>query len=282
MAITERTIEVGDVELTLIEAGQGGSPLLLVHGFTGAKEDFADHLEALADDGWHAVAPDLRGHGSSTKPTAEAAYSLEVFAADMAGLVDALGWERLVVLGHSMGGMVVQHLALRHGDRLDGLVLMDTGHGPVDVDREGVELGKAIVREGGMAALVDAQRKAGPGPLDSPASIRLRETKPGYQEFGERKGLASADAMWLSMIDELMDQDDRLAQLGGLAMPTLVIVGEQDTPFLGPSERMAETIPNARLAVLPDAGHSPQFENPDAWFAALAGFLADVRAGAVA
>jgi len=55
--------------------------------------------------------------------------------------------------------------------------------------------------------------------------------------------------------------------------PTLVIVGEQDLPFLGVSRDMARTIPGAQLAVIPDAGHSPQFENPDAWLGAVQGFL---------
>ncbi len=57
-------------------------------------------------------------------------------------------------------------------------------------------------------------------------------------------------------------------------MPALVLVGEEDTPFLKPSRRMAEAIAGAELVVLPEAGHSPQFESPDAWWSALSGFLA--------
>ena len=60
------------------------------------------------------------------------------------------------------------------------------------------------------------------------------------------------------------------------SLPTLVMVGEQDRPLVGPSERMAATIPGACLVVIPDAGHSPQFENPESWWAALSGFLAGV------
>jgi pimeloyl-ACP methyl ester carboxylesterase len=58
-----------------------------------------------------------------------------------------------------------------------------------------------------------------------------------------------------------------------VSVPTLVLVGEQDTPFLADSERMAKTIPGATFAVIPDAGHSPQFENPDAWWDAVSSFL---------
>src|SRR5215831_3393456 len=105
MPLTERRVNLGDLELSIAEAGTGQDPLLLVHGFTGAKEDFTPWLDRLAASGWHAVAPDLRGHGASAKPAQETAYSFEIMADDMLGLADALGWDRFVLLGHSMGGM---------------------------------------------------------------------------------------------------------------------------------------------------------------------------------
>jgi pimeloyl-ACP methyl ester carboxylesterase len=108
MLITERRVNLGDAELSIAEAGEGQRPLLLVHGFTGAKEDFTHWLDELADLGSHAVAPDLRGHGQGSKPDAESACSFEVMADDVLRLADALGWNRSVMLGHSMGGMVAR------------------------------------------------------------------------------------------------------------------------------------------------------------------------------
>src|SRR3954469_6093217 len=107
-----RPIELGDVELAVSEAGAGGRPFLLLHGFTGAKEDFTEYhgwLDRLADRGWHAGAPDHRGHGESDKPASEDDYSLATFSRDALALTDALGWSRFVLLGHSMGGMIAQH-----------------------------------------------------------------------------------------------------------------------------------------------------------------------------
>ena len=76
----ERSVDIGSIRLTIAEEGAGGRPLMLVHGFTGAKEDFGDFLVPLADRGWHVVAPDLRGHGASDKPTEESAYTLPIFS----------------------------------------------------------------------------------------------------------------------------------------------------------------------------------------------------------
>jgi 2-succinyl-6-hydroxy-2,4-cyclohexadiene-1-carboxylate synthase len=268
-----RRVQAGQVSLEVLEAGGGGRPLLLVHGFGGAKEDFADHVDALAELGWHVVAPDNRGHGKSDKPEGTGSYSFEIFAADTVALADALGWDRFVLLGHSMGGMIAQLVAAAHPDRLEGLVLMDTSHAPPEgLDTSAVELGKAIVAEGGMAALVEAQRSRD-GDLDTPAHRRVEAERPGYREFNDGKSLAASPDMWIAMIDEILFGADRLEGLTKVTAPTLVIVGEQDAPFLRPSRRMAETVAGAHLAMIPDAGHSPQFENPQAWWDAVTSVL---------
>src|SRR5215208_3749895 len=90
--VTSTLRPAGGVDLPVLEAGEGGRPLLLAHGFTGAGLDFADHL-----DGVH--------------PGDEADYSLAAMAADLLALADGLGWERFTLLGHSMGGMVAQVVA---------------------------------------------------------------------------------------------------------------------------------------------------------------------------
>ena len=267
----------GPVDLAVAEAGVGGRPLVLVHGFTGAKEDFTEWLDPLAERGWHAVAPDLRGHGESAKPEDEAAYSFDIYAQDLLALLDALELPRSVVLGHSMGGMIVQTAAVRAPERFDGLVLMDTSHRALRADPVMVEAGIAIARADGLAAVMAAQEGLeGDEPLGTAADRRLKAERPGYKEFGARKMLASSPAMYAAMLRTITDTAsglDRLDDLRSLALPALVLVGEQDTPFRTPATRMAEAIPGAELVVIPDAGHSPQFEAPHAWWSALQGFL---------
>lgn len=273
--VSERNIDVGPLRFVANEAGVGGRPLLLVHGFTGSRNDFDPVIGPLADLGWHVVAPDLRGHGDSSQPADEEAYSFPAFADDMVAVVDALGWDTFVLLGHSMGGMVAQMITLAVPDRVRGLVLMDTSHTHVHVDPELVELGIKIAREEGLDTLVTLQRDL-EDPLATPAHLRLCATVPGYADRGEDNTRRSSPAMYASMARHITSDHDRLAELAAVRCPALVIVGEQDTPFLAPSERMAATIPGARLEVLADAGHSPQFESPDEWWRAVGPFLASL------
>jgi len=270
-----RTIHVGDVSLACTEAGEGGRPVLLVHGFTADSREVAGALGSLAGLGWHAVAPDLRGHGRSDRPTDPDAYSLELMAADVVALADALGWDRFALVGHSMGGAVAQLVALTQPDRLTGLVLASTFHGPVPgITMELVELGRWVVREAGMAGLADAMaaRRA-----ESPESVaafeRLQEALPGYAEESRARLEATSPDMWMALAPRFVSQVDRLDRLGKIVVPTAVVVGGLDTTMLEDCRRIAATIPGATLAVIPDAGHVPQLERPDAWWAALSGFL---------
>ena len=84
--------------------------------------------------------------------------------------------------------------------------------------------------------------------------------------------------MWSTLAVEIARQPDDLPDLAAISCPTLVIVGELDLPFVPGSQLMAEAIPGARLEVIPDAGHSPQFEAPDRWIEVLEGFLAALPA----
>ena len=275
-------LETG-VEVAVLEAVGGTRGMVCVHGWPAAKEDFADHLDDLASvgDGWHVVALDQRGHGRSDAPAGPERYSLQTFAGDVLALADALGWATFVLLGHSMGGMVAQVAALAAPERLDGLVLMDTSHGPVGgIDPDFVALGKAVVSEGGMAALVEAQRSI-EGALETEANQRVVATRPGYAEFGESKTLAASPDMWLGMIDEIVTgQADRLADLASStalsSVPVLLVCGEQDAPFVPHAHRLAAALPHARLELVADAGHSPQFENPEAYVSLVGGFLAEL------
>jgi 3-oxoadipate enol-lactonase len=275
--ISQRTIDVGAVHVVADEAGAGGRPLLLIHGFTGGRVDFGTIIEPLADAGWHVVAPDLRGHGQSDLigTDGEEQYSLGHFVGDLLALTEQLGWPQFVVLGHSMGGMVAQLLTLEAPERVRGLVLLDTTYRETPIDAELVSLAVKIARDEGLERIIELQREID-DPLETEAHRHLCETVPGYAQRSEDNTRACSPAMYAAMALELTEPHDRLDQLRTVGCPTLVLVGQEDAPFLEPSRRMADTIPDARLAILAGGGHSPQFEAPDEFWRAVTPFLASL------
>jgi pimeloyl-ACP methyl ester carboxylesterase len=270
---TTRRVEVGDVTLVVDEAGEGGRPLLLVHGFTGCRDDFSLLIPTLVDAGWHVVAPDLRGHGDSDQPASEDDYGVGIFAGDQLALADALGWDRFALLGHSMGGAIAQDMALRAPGRVDALVLLCTTHTRLALDPGPIAAAIGVVRKDGIARLLTLMAERGAEPLTSSAYERAAARIPGYAERGARNSLRCAPAMYARMLGDLSTAPDRSEELTAISCPVLVAVGEEDPVMVGPSRHLAEVIPGAQLAVIADAGHSPNFENPGDLLAALVPFL---------
>ncbi len=273
--MAERRVKVGAVELVVAEQGAGGRPLLLVHGFTGAKEDFEPLTGLLAAAGWHTAAPDLRGHGASDHPIDPQAYDLGELASDVLAVADDLGWERFVLAGHSMGGAVAQRLAIDAPGRVEALVLVSTFHGPLDVDPGLVNLGLAIVRQGGMPALAAAlAARRAQDPEAVAARDRIERASPGHGARLDAKLLACSADMWAALAPRFPQWPDTLAEAGAISVPTLVLVGDEDETMLPHCRRLAAAIPGARLEVLAGVRHSPQLEAPDRTWTALSAFLA--------
>jgi pimeloyl-ACP methyl ester carboxylesterase len=260
-----------------VEVAGSGPGLVLVHGLGGAKEDFSDHVPALARD--HTVVVfDHRGHGASDKPKERSAYSIDRLAADVVEVVDAVGLDRFRLLGHSMGGMVARRIPMQAPDRVEALVMMDTSAGPIPgFDPDLMAVGAEVAFTQGKDALKELLDLA--QALETPAYQRVLEQRPGYREFQDRKWADLSEIMWGAMILELANQLDEHAALAHVAtFPVLALAGAQDEPFVAAAHSLVAAIPHAQLAIIPDSGHSPQFENPQAWLDALTAFLASVPA----
>jgi len=274
-----RKVALRGIEMELEEAGAGERAFVLVHGFTGSRDDFREHVPELARLG-RTIALDQRGHGGTTNSGRSEHYTLDGLVADLAAAFDALGLARADLLGHSLGGMVALRFALAHPERVASLVLMDTSPRPMSLpipEPARVALAE-LVRRQGVAALLPGMRQR--PPVDVPPSQRHTIERMGADVFWERvrRKLEAMDPVaWSELLRVLGDHPPVVDRLGEIQCPTLVMVGAEDAPFLAPADELTRGIRAARRVTIPDAAHSPQLENPAAWSAAIRTHLERVR-----
>lgn len=240
-------IKTPDLEIAYREQGQA-EPIILLHGF-GLNYHIWDPIVAAFHEKARFITPDLRGHGQSE--VREGTYSMDSLAADLAAFMDALGIERAMVGGHSLGGYVALAFAAANPGRLSGLALITTN------------------------ARADAPDKR-QGRYDTAQAVQLQGASALAGSLGPRlsKDQALVEALQL-MISQthlqgiigaslgMAERPDRMETLKALTCPILVVAGEEDmiTP-LPASQEMADANPHARLLLLPGAGHMPMLEAP--------------------
>ena len=266
-----RRVDVGGCELAVEDHG-AGVPLVLLHGFPLSMAMWDPIRPGLAEVA-RVITPDLRGFGASDKPGGH--YSMSSFADDLLRLIDALGLERIVLGGHSMGGYVTLRFAAAHADRLAGLVLVDT-RAEADPPEGRARRDSAIARierEGGAGFLDDFVPN-----LIAPAT---RDRSPRF--FAELRAIAAEvpDHVLAGCLRGMRDRPDSTGLLCELDVPALVVVGSEDAITPPASARaMAELLPRATLAVIPGAGHTPPVERPLPTAEAISGFIRESFAGA--
>ncbi|HEX2287079.1 MAG TPA: alpha/beta hydrolase [Mycobacterium sp.] len=122
---TERLVETNGVQLRVIEAGERGAPVVvLAHGFPELAYSWRHQIPALAEAGFHVLAPDQRGYGGSSKPDAVEDYNIVALSSDMIGLLDDVGAERAAIVGHDWGAIVAWTAPLLHPDRFAGVAAL--------------------------------------------------------------------------------------------------------------------------------------------------------------
>ncbi len=274
-----RKIALRGIEMELEEAGAGERAFVLVHGFTGSRDDFREHVPELARLG-RTIALDQRGHGGTSNSGRREDYTLDGLVADLAAAFDALGLMRADLLGHSLGGMVALRFALAHPGRVASLVLMDTSARPMPLPiPEPIRAALVkLVYEQGVAALLPGMRQRPPG--DVPPSMRRTIEQMGVDLFWgriRRKLEAMDPVAWEELLRVLGDHPPAVDRLGEIRCPTLVLVGAEDAPFLAPADELERGIRGSLRVTIEGAAHSPQLENPPAWAAAIRAHLARVR-----
>ena len=235
--------------------------LLLVHGFTGSHVDFVDVLESLGQDR-RVIAVDLPGHGGSTGPDDVDAYALPARASWVVRFVDALGLGDLHLLGYSLGGLIAQRAAAMASHRLRSLILMDTGLGAMreEASERVVRIAVAARDEGPEAALAASVADEDVAEDERQRGLqRFRQLNPAAVVGGAR-ALVSAVPLG--------------AFLRGIDVPVLVVHGADDEAWTLSEQRLlVQTAAGAEHAIIPDAAHAPQRENPTVWLAVVRDFL---------
>jgi pimeloyl-ACP methyl ester carboxylesterase len=198
---------------------------------------------------------DMRGHGNTDYPEDQAAYSEAATITDMAALLDKVGAATAIVGGLSLGGYMSLAFYRQHSQRVRALLIIDTGPGFKKDDAR--EAWNARARATG--ARYDQE---GLSLLKSGSAERARAT------HRSADGLAKAARGMLTQRDSGV-----IESLPNIKVPSLVIVGADDTPFIAASDYMAAKIPDAQKVVIPAAGHASNIDQPEAFNAAVVRFV---------
>ncbi len=237
-----------------------GPPVLLLHAFPLSAGMWHPQIDALADR-WRVIAPDLT-------PEQAQEPSVDAMADDVAELLKQLGIDQAVVVGLSMGGYVTLAFLRRHRPLVRAIVLADTRAGADTPEvRERRISQQDQVRGEGMAGLIDTM-------LGSLLSETTREQRPDVVAWARQlmEGVTPEHA--IAALEAMKRRPDSTADLAGVNVPVLVLVGENDGPS-PPSvaEDMARQLPDARLAVIPRSGHLSNLEDPETFNQELRSFL---------
>ena len=263
--------EVNGVEIGYDVAGRAGAPwVTFVHGFPFTRASWATPAAALAE-AFRVLTYDLRGLGESA--LGPAPQPLEAYVDDLLALMDTLDVERTALVGLSMGGYIALRAVERAPGRFWALALCDTRSEP---DDDPAKLGRAAgirnLHAGDVEGFVH-------GLLPK---LLLRPEAPAGRKLA-RQMLGNSAAGMANALAAMQGRTDTTPALAAFDLPALVLVGGGDA--LTPprvAEALAARIRGARLEVLDNAGHVSHLEAPEAFDAALAGFLRDAAADAAA
>lgn len=238
-----------------------GFPFVLVHGYLGGSAAWSGQISALSGS-FDMIAPDLAGFGASSH--LEAPDSIAGCARQVLALLDQLNIDRFHLLGHSMGGMVVQEMAAIAGARIDRLICYGTGPVGVLPDRfESIDRSRQRLREDGLETTAD--RIVATWFADG-------ENAPGFQPSRDLAHQASMQAALASLT--AWETWNGTAALASLTMPTLVLWGDLDRSYgWSQPEALWRGIRKSRLAVAPGCAHNVHMENPRLFNQLIAQFL---------
>ena len=236
------------------EVHGSGPALILTHGYSATAQMWKGQIEPLSKK--HTlILWDMRGHGQTDYPADQSAYGEEHTIADIAALLDQVGAKKAIVGGLSLGGYMSLAFYRRHPERARALLIIDTGPG----------FKKDEAREGWNQ---NAMTRAATLEKDGLSTLKTGSAERAYAVHRDALGLAKAARGMLTQRNA-----DVINSLPDIKVPSLVVVGSKDTPFIAASDYMASKIPGAQKVVIEDAGHASNIDQPKAFNEAIIGFV---------
>jgi 2-succinyl-6-hydroxy-2,4-cyclohexadiene-1-carboxylate synthase len=262
-------LEGDDVRLSYFVSGEG-TPVTLLHGFTQNGRSWLELISRMPE-GFMWIVPDLRGHGE-TRTRAERGCTMDACTRDLEKLWDHLGVARTHLAGYSMGGRLALHFAARRPERILSLLTIGAHAGLEEEARAGRQLGdealahriendglEAFVKYWSSLPLFAGLERRGPAFVAQVRAERMTNHVSGLACSLRGMGAGSMEPVW----------DD----LAHVMFPCTFVAGQLDHGYVSSARRLAATVPNARVEVVPRAGHSVHQERPEALARILAGHL---------
>jgi pimeloyl-ACP methyl ester carboxylesterase len=266
------------VRLYYEETGSG-TPVVLVHEFAGDCRSWEPQVRWLSRR-YRCITFNARGRPPSDVPEDVSSYSQARACDDIRCVLDRLAVDKAHIVGLSMGGLATLHFGLAYPGRARSLLVAGAGYGSERAEQERFRNEAVVIADrlltDGMAAFAETY-------AHGPSRIQFESKDPrGFAEFKAQlaghsaKGSANTQLGVQRGRPSVFDLGEKLAQL---TVPMLVVTGDEDWPCLAPGIFMKRMCPSAALLVLPNSGHAVNLEEPGAFNAALADFLAQVDAG---
>ena len=266
------------VELHYEEVGEG-TPVIFVHEYAGDHRSWEPQMRFFARR-YRCIAYAARGWPPSDIPEDAAMYSQDRARDDICAVLDGLNIDKAHIVGLSMGGFAALHFGLAYAERAISLVVAGCGYGAEKEQRETFRaealVSAGVLQNEGMEAFTERYAYG-------PTRVQFENKDPrGFAEFKRMLGEHSATGSALTQLNvqrerpSLYDMED---QLSGLTVPTLILNGDEDWPCVAPGLYLKRVIPTAGLLMLPNTGHAMNLEEPAAFNAGVADFLAQVDAG---
>ncbi|GJM41235.1 MAG: putative 2-succinyl-6-hydroxy-2,4-cyclohexadiene-1-carboxylate synthase [Ardenticatenaceae bacterium] len=246
--------------------------LLLLHGFTGSCISWASHISVFTEQ-FSLISVDILGHGRSASPPDPNRYAMLKVAADIIALLDEWQVAQTAVLGYSMGGRLALYLATHFPERFSQLILESSSPGLATeaeriarrqrdealadwIEANGIE---PFVQRWEVLPLWKSQQQLSAEVRSKLRQQRLQNSSVGLANSLRGMGTGAQPSLW--------------PKLPTLTLPTLLLAGELDSKFVGINQKMTKALPNGRLHIIPQAGHTTHLERPSAFETAVINFL---------